>query len=160
MAKGESDFAAEAELNLGEFEASASFMLRLAELASYQAVSSLQTEVELSLPEQTVLVAIMMNPDARQGSIADRLHIRWPNMTKLVARLEKKKLITRRVSAEDRRVVTLTATNEGVEVARGVRERLIAYDKRALSMLDESERAQLVALLRKVVGWPSPAVKS
>lgn len=147
------DELAEAELTLGEMEASASFMLRIAELVAYDAVASLQGDIDLSLPEQTVLIAIATNPEARQGSVADLLRIRWPNMTKMVARLEKKKLISRRVSPEDRRVVTLSPTEEGRALAEQLRMRLINDDRRALAMLDDAERKQLVTLLRKVIGW-------
>src|SRR5690606_19378294 len=111
------DALAEAEPTLGEMESSASFMLRIAELVAYDAVASLQCDIDRVLPEQTVLIAIAMNPEARQGSVADLLRIRWPNMTKMVARLEKKKLISRRVSPEDRRVVTLSPTEEGQALA-------------------------------------------
>lgn len=147
------DALAEAELTLGEMEASASFMLRIAELVAYDAVASLQGDIDLSLPEQTVLIAIAMNPEARQGSVADLLRIRWPNMTKMVARLEKKKLISRRVSPEDRRVVTLSPTEDGRALAEQLRTRLVNDDRRALAMLNGAEREQLVSLLRKVIGW-------
>jgi DNA-binding MarR family transcriptional regulator len=71
----------------------------------------------------------------------------------MVARLEKKKLISRRVSPEDRRVVTLSPTEEGRALAEQLRTRLINDDRRALAMLNDAEREQLVSLLRKVIGW-------
>lgn len=142
-------------LTLGEMETSVSFMLRMAEVVAYEAVSSLQSDLDLSLPEQTVLVAVAMNPDARQGAIADLLRIRWPNMTKLVARLEKRGLISRTVSPDDRRAVTLAPTDEGRQMALQVKARLVSDDTKAISMLSESERETLATLLRKVIGWPS-----
>lgn len=143
-----------AALSLGDMEESVSFMLRMAELAAFEAVSALGAEAGLSLPEQTVIVTVAANPDARQGAVADTLRIRWPNMTKLVSRLEERGLIVRAASPGDRRAVRLRLTPQGDALAETLKARLVRHDHEALPMLESAEREQLVRLLRKVAGWP------
>jgi len=145
----------ERRLSLGDLDRSASFLLRIAQLASYEAIFALDPDMPLSLSEQTLLIAIDENPDARQGTVADLLHIKWSNMTKLVRGLEERGLLERVVPPDDRRSVLLRPTDEGKRMLEAVRLRQRARDENVLAMLSSAERQQLVGLLRKVAGWPA-----
>ncbi len=146
-----------AALSLGELEMSASFLLRIAQLASYDAIFAHAPEMPLKLAEQTVLAVIENNPEARQGAIADLLHIKWSHMTKLVGGLEAKGLVERFVPPWDRRSVHLRLTSKGRLVVTELKPLMREFDAVSTAVLNEAEHRQLVALLRKVAGWPELA---
>jgi DNA-binding MarR family transcriptional regulator len=143
--------------SFGELDRSASFLLRIAQLASYEAVFAADPDMPLTLPEVTVLSAIEANPEARQGEIADALRIKWPHMTKLVRGLESRGLVERYVPEGDRRSLFLRLTAAGIALRDEMAPRMRAVDEAAMAMLSAGERAQLLALLRKVAGWEPPA---
>ena len=140
-------------LSFGELDHSASFLLRIAQLASYAAVYAADPDLPLSLPELTVLAAIEASPDARQGEIADALRIKWPHMTKLVRGLELRGLVERYVPEEDRRSVFLRLTAAGAALRDEMAPRMRAVDEAAVGMLSPEERQLFIRLLRKVAGW-------
>ncbi|UUP16686.1 MarR family winged helix-turn-helix transcriptional regulator [Nitratireductor thuwali] len=143
-----------AAIDLGDLERSASFLLRIAQLAAYEAIFAIAPNMPLKLSEQTLLQVIEDNPDARQGAIADVLHIKWSHMTKFVRSMEMRGLVERYVPPNDRRSVLLRLTEEGRAQLREIRPRMRKLDAEAMSMLTAQEHRQLVGLLRKVAGRP------
>lgn len=141
-------------LSLGPLETTAGLMLRIAQLSSFDNFFALYKEGEVKISEHTVLVAIAQNPGVRQGAVADVLKIKWSNMTKLVRTLEERGLITRHVPRNDRRSVLLTVTEEGRRQIDALGNKIYRLDRQSLSMLDDNEHAQLLALTRKIAGWP------
>lgn len=141
-------------LSFGELEGSASFLLRLAQLAAFAAVFAQDPHDDLSLAERTVLEMIAANPGVRQGSIADVLRIKWPHMTRLVRGLEERGLVERYIPPQDRRAVHLRLTPRGMDMLAALRPRMRANDEAAMAALDADERAELIALCRKVAGLP------
>lgn len=144
----------ESDISLGPLETTAGLMLRIAQLSAFDNFFALYTEGEVKISELTVLVAIAENPGVRQGVIADILKIKWSNMTKLVRTLEERGLISRHVPRNDRRAVVLSVTEEGRNQIAAAGDRIYRLDRQALSMLDDTEHAQLLALTRKIAGWP------
>lgn len=145
---------ADGALSFGALEDSASFMLRLAQLAAFAGVFALDAHDDLRLSERTVLEMIAANPGVRQGAIADVLRIKWPHMTRLVRGLEDRGLVRRDVPPNDRRSVYLRLTPAGARMLEGLRPRLRTNDAGAMAMLDAAERAELIRLCRKVAGLP------
>lgn len=142
------------DLDLGEMAHSAGFVLRIAQLSAFDRFFELLGETEVKISEFTVLLAVYRNPGVRQGLLADVLKIKWPNMTNLVRVLEGRGLIRRQVAPSDRRTVALHVTEAGRRAIDAVSARMYANDRAALSMLDDTEHAVLLGLLRKVAGWP------
>jgi DNA-binding MarR family transcriptional regulator len=146
-----------AEVSLGRMEQQAGLILRIAQLTVFERLFALLGPSAVKISEVTVLVAIDQNPGIRQGEIADVLKIKWPNMTKLVRALERRGLVARSVPPHDRRSVVLMLTADGRKAMDEFVDALSRADREALSMLDEAEHAQLMALSRKIAGWPAPA---
>lgn len=146
------------EVSLGMLESQAGFVMRIAQLTAFERFFDELGPSEVRISEITVMIAIEENPGIRQGEIADLLKIKWPKMTRLVRELEDRDLVDRHVPRHDRRSVVLRLTEKGRTVVAQSVPAMIAADRRALSMLDDAEHAALVALTRKIAGWP-PAAK-
>lgn len=79
-------------------------------------------------PEQvSLLVAIKYAPGIGLRELADRERVSPPAMTKHVDRLERDGLVARTPSAEDRRRVGVSLTDEGQRMLRRVRSRRTAW---------------------------------
>lgn len=141
-------------ISLGDMEMQAGFVLRIAQLTAFERFFALLGPRAVKISEVTVLTAIDENPGIRQGEIADVLKIKWPNMTKLVRALESRGLVQRHIPPSDRRSVVLRVTDAGRRALAEARPALFHADRQALSMLDDAEHAQLLALSRKIAGWP------
>jgi DNA-binding MarR family transcriptional regulator len=93
-------------------------------------------------PEQvSLLVAIKYQPGIGVRELAARERVSAPAMSKHVDRLERDALVTRTPSADDRRRVGLTLTDEGQRVLRRVRSRRTAWLATRLGALSPGELA-------------------
>ena len=106
-------------------------------------------------PEQvSLLVAIKYAPGIGLRELADRERVSPPAMTKHVDRLERDGLVARTPSAEDRRRVGVSLTEEGQRVLRRVRSRRTAWLAQRLRGLSPEELAAVEAAvepLRRLV---------
>jgi DNA-binding MarR family transcriptional regulator len=97
-------------------------------------------------PEQvSLLVAIKYAPGIGLRELADRERVSPPAMTKHVDRLERDGLVARTPSAEDRRRVGVSLTEEGQRVLRRVRSRRTAWLAQRLRGLSPEELAAIEA---------------
>jgi len=91
-------------------------------------------------PEQvSLLVAIKYAPGVGLRELAARERVSPPAMTKHVDRLERDGLVARTPSAEDRRRVGVSLTEEGQRVLRRVRSRRTAWLAQRLRGLSPKE---------------------
>jgi len=97
-------------------------------------------------PEQvSLLVAIKYAPGVGVRELATRERISAPALTKHVHRLERDGLVTRTPSADDRRRIGLTLTDEGQRALRRVRSRRTAWLASRLRELSAEELAAVEA---------------
>ena len=97
-------------------------------------------------PEQvSLLVAIKYAPGIGLRELADRERVSPPAMTKHVDRLERDGLVARTPSAEDRRRIGVSLTEEGQRVLRRVRSRRTAWLAQRLRGLSPEELAAVEA---------------
>ncbi len=82
--------------------------------------------------------------------VADRMVSRAPNITRLVDKLERKKLVVRSRSEQDRRTVRLRLTPSGDALVERLSEKVASESERAMHGLDSKELEQLRALLDKL----------
>ncbi len=140
-------------LELGELGHTAGFLMRIAQLTAFERIFNRPESPPVGLAEFTVMTLVAQNPQARQGEIADALKIKWPRMTKLIRSLEERGLVERVVPKEDRRAVMLRLTTKGKRLTAELRPKMEDMDREVLSMLSREEHAQLVHLLKRVIGW-------
>jgi DNA-binding MarR family transcriptional regulator len=97
-------------------------------------------------PEQVgLLVAIKYAPGIGVRNLAARERISPPAMTKHVDRLERDGLVTRTPSADDKRRIGLTLTDDGQRALRRVRSRRTAWLASRLRELSADELAAVEA---------------
>jgi DNA-binding MarR family transcriptional regulator len=146
------DVVAEREVDLGPLGGSVGFLLRLAQLSSFEAFRERLDEVGLHPGAFSVLMLIAGNPGVRQGAIAERLMIKRAHMTRLVRALEEEGLLLRLIPDHDRRSVELTLTEAGRVYLGEYAPEVVASEKAVGRALSEAETAELVRLLRKFLG--------
>jgi DNA-binding MarR family transcriptional regulator len=88
------------------------------------------------------------------GQLADHDKVQRPSMTRTVASLEERGLVTREANPADKRQVVVAVTDTGRDLVREVKRRRNAWLDRRLAKLTPAEReivAQAAVILRKVV---------
>lgn len=80
--------------------------------------------------------------------LAKRLVSKAPDITRLLDRLEERKLISRERPDDNRRVVKVGITSQGMKLLQKLDQEVLECSKKQLGHLDESQLTQLVSLLR------------
>jgi DNA-binding MarR family transcriptional regulator len=91
-------------------------------------------QVDLTLPQHTLLYQLMLLGTVSMTEISGRLEITKPAVTNLVDRLEEKKCLRRVPHAEDRRVILLEILPKGKKIITEIQGQsldllLKAYDR-------------------------------
>ena len=73
-----------------------------------------------------------------------------PGVTRLVDRLERKKLVDRKPCAKDRRRVFCRITSEGLDLLKVLDEPVNRWDAGAIAVLPPSEIDLLISLLDRI----------
>ena len=107
--------------------------------------------LDLSPAQCQVLHLIEPEQPVPMGQLAETLSCDASNVTGLVDRLEKRGLVRRRPSSQDRRVKVIELTPAGARVRADLR-RQIGGGQCALGRLSASDRKALVALLEILLG--------
>jgi DNA-binding MarR family transcriptional regulator len=81
-------------------------------------------------------------------ALAERLVSRAPDITRMLDKLEERKLLTRTRSTEDRRAVLVTITASGMALLDRIADPLKACHERQLGHLSGTELKSLIALLK------------
>jgi DNA-binding MarR family transcriptional regulator len=122
---------------------------------TYDCLKALEEEVfsdfELSAQQYNALRLLRAAaPELLQTStLGKRLISRSPDMTRLLDRLERRGLVSRVRSLENRRVVNIGITGKGVQLLEGIADRMHDLHARQLGHLKPAEQRQLVDLLKK-----------
>ena len=107
----------------------------------------------LSPHQARALMAIARHTDTppRIGDLAERLDVTPRSATEVVDALAEHGLVRREPDPADRRAVRLRVTSEGVRVAAEIRGARQEVGRRAMGALTDRERAQLRALIAKLM---------
>ncbi len=108
---------------------------------------------DLSMTQYNVLRILRGAPDGLPcGEIGNRMITRDPDITRLLDRLEKRGLISRRREARDRRMVLTRITAEGLAVLARLDEPIQEAHRRQLGHLGRERLRALCELLRTARG--------
>jgi len=122
-------------------------LARTTELLSGPIVQLLKTE-ELSPAPYNVLRILRGSPEGLTcGQIAERMITRDPDITRLLDRLEKRKLIARNRDNKDRRVVLTRITAEGLHLLESLDQPLRQLHRKLLGHLGPERLRTLSQLL-------------
>jgi DNA-binding MarR family transcriptional regulator len=109
---------------------------------------------ELTESQYSVISALCHLGPMSPGQLADHDKVQRPSMTRTVASLEERGLVTREANPADKRQVVVAVTDTGRDLVREVKRRRNAWLDRRLAKLTPAEReivAQSAVILRKVV---------
>lgn len=98
----------------------------------------------------SALSVVAGNAGIRQSELAEVLAIERPNLVAILEELTRSALVARARDGADRRAYLLTATEAGAALLARAGEALSAYDARLTEGMSASERAALIAALRRM----------
>jgi DNA-binding MarR family transcriptional regulator len=122
-------------------------LLRTTDMLSRGLVQVLKTE-DLSATQYNVLRILRGTPQGLPcGEIASRMITRDPDITRLLDRLEKRRLISRCRETKDRRMVMARITPEGLKILARLDEPVQKAHRQQLGHLGRERLRALTALL-------------
>lgn len=104
----------------------------------------------VSPSQMRALDVLLRHGPMRAGALAEHLRIAPRSVTEVVDALAERGLVERHPDPADRRATRLSATPAGTELAAAVRAARAAEADRVFATLDESDRADLTRLLRRL----------
>lgn len=106
---------------------------------------------QITAPQLICLLHVVNNGPVSATAIGREVHLSPSTVVGILDRLEEKSLVERQRSHEDRRIVRVTATSKGVEVARKAPSPLQQALANSLSELPELEQATIALSLERIV---------
>jgi DNA-binding MarR family transcriptional regulator len=106
-----------------------------------------QGDTGLSPSQLSALTSIERHGPLTLGALADHERVAPPSITKVVAKLEERGLVTRCADPADRRVAHVSTTPPGDALLADVRQRKDVWLAARLAGLDDDQRARLAAAL-------------
>lgn len=140
------------EVALGDLAQSIGFLLRIAQVQTFERFFAAFDGIDLRPGEFSVIWVIRGNPGIRQGLVADTLGIKPAQMTKMIRRLEAQGRIRRVIPDNDRRSVKLFLTDAGEAFASAHEEAFFGHEDHRSLGLTETEWRDLARLLRRYTG--------
>lgn len=101
--------------------------------------------------EVFVLLLLYRRSDVNMTQIADYLTVPLNTATGIVARMEKRDLLVRERSSEDKRVVTIKLTDSGRATIRDILNEMIRYGQLMMDSFTEEEAKLVFKLVDKVM---------
>ncbi|SHH76357.1 MarR family winged helix-turn-helix transcriptional regulator [Clostridium grantii] len=107
--------------------------------------------LDFSKNEVFALLCLYRNKDSNMTDIAEYIMAPLNTTTGVVGRLEKKQLVERIRSTEDRRIVLITLTDKAKELIDKEKEIIIKYLSKIYESLTEDELASAFSIFGKVM---------
>jgi DNA-binding MarR family transcriptional regulator len=119
--------------------------LRFSVLRLARRLRQQRTDLSLSLTQLAVLGTLNRHKELTPRALAEHERVSAPSMTKILAGLEERDLISRSPHPTDRRQQVVRPTKEAVAILRADRSKKDAWLARRLAELTSEERAILRA---------------
>ncbi|GAB3370171.1 MarR family transcriptional regulator [Spongiibacter taiwanensis] len=104
----------------------------------------------LTAPQMLILQTLRDQGDAIISDIAGQVSLSQATVTSIIDRLEKRGLVTRARSSQDKRKVFACLTDEGFELIRNAPTPLQDYFKRQFGDLHDWEQTQILSSLQRL----------
>lgn len=127
-------------------------LLRRAHFESEALFASIYGD-EVTSRQLALLTAVDARPGASQSVIANAIGLDLNTCSDVVIRSVAKGLLRRERSRQDARMFALYLTDTGCETVANGRAKAHEYAVTASARLNDAEREQVVALLRKMLGF-------
>ena len=142
------------ELDMGVLPQLLGYHLRCAQVAMFRHFNSRLGAYGISPPQLGALVLIEANRGISQSAVAGALRFDRSTLVQIIDRLEDRGLVTREVSAHDRRSYALKLTEVGRETLAGLKSQALEQDAALAEDLSDQEREDLMGLLRRIYDAP------
>ena len=126
------------------------YHLRRAQLRYFAGFTAVMEELPLTPMLLGTMLIVDEHPGINQSDIASILGADRSTLVRLVDQLEEQRLVVRRPDPGDRRSSVPTLTDEGRRVLARALPRVAASEEELAASLSETERATLLALLRRI----------
>ena len=104
----------------------------------------------LTAPQMLILQTLRDQGDAIISDIAKQVSLSQATVTSIIDRLEKRQLVVRERSSQDKRKVFACLTEQGAEIIRNAPTPLQQYFKRQFRDLQDWEQMQIISSLQRV----------
>lgn len=138
-------------INYGVFHNSLGYLLRRAQLRMFQQYQQTFADTGIKPTQFGVLELIAENPGLSQSAIAQALSIQRTNMVGLLDALQKRKLIERRPSPQDRRTHALHLTDAGRELRNAMLADFVRIDDSLLDIVGDENIAAMQEGLTRII---------
>ena len=107
--------------------------------------------LDYSKNEIFVLIYVYRKGSVNMSEIAEYIDVPLNTATGIIGRLEKKGVVIRQRDTEDKRVVTVSMTPEGMQVLRDELNSISFYYNHLMDSLSEEEKILLLKILSKLM---------
>lgn len=128
------------------------YLLTTAQHVVFQKMSARLSVYDVTPVQYGVLYCLWELNLSNPKEIAETLHLENSTISGVLDRLEKKELIERNLSKEDRRCVEVKATSKADELKRGVIETVDEVNREVMSEFSPEHSAELKDYLRQIAG--------
>lgn len=129
-----------------------SYLLRQAQLLTYVHVSACLREHRLTPMQYMLLSFSRRNGELSSAELARRFAITPQSMNEAISTLQRKRLLSRKESAEHRRIQRISLTAEGRKLLQQCDRKIDAMEQKLFAALSQDEMETLRATLRKFIG--------
>ena len=133
-----------------EYKECINFLLTVSQRKVEKDLSALLASYDVTPVQYGVLNSLWQKNRKNPKEIADELHLETSTITGVVERMERKGLVTRAISKEDRRFIDICLTKKGRALEKPVSETVELFDREVFATLTEEERSCLAATLTKL----------
>jgi len=127
------------------------FHLRMAQAASFQAFARRTQDVYLRPGRFATLMLIGRNPGISQTALSRANGRDKSTLTPVLADLERRGLIRRMRTSDDRRTYQLSLTPAGEKMLRQLLKYARQHDRNLDRVIGAKDRARFLAILRKII---------
>jgi DNA-binding MarR family transcriptional regulator len=111
----------------------------------------LKTTHQLTTPQLICLLCVVEEGPLNSAAISKSIYLSPSTLVGILDRLESRGLVSRERDSEDRRIVNVTASNEGIKIAKVAPSPLQDNLANALQQLAEMEQATIARSLQRIV---------
>jgi len=110
----------------------------------------IQESFKLNKLEFTILILLQANQELTPKRLSTVLNIAAPNLTLILDRLEKRELLTRIQSEQDRRMQLVRLSKTGMTMAQKLKAVSVSMEDNIWKHVTPAEKQILLELLRKI----------
>jgi len=140
----------EPKISFGILNTLLGYHLRRAQASVFDDFMSVMADNQITPGQFGVLTLIDANPGLNQSTLAKTIGIGRSTMVPVIDGLEKRQLIERRKSVEDKRSYALAMTSKGDALMKEINPKVLAHEQKIVADLSDEEIKTLSNLLSRI----------